>query len=218
MRSLTVILVVSLMSFIIGCSKTENVPLTKPQIKELLFNVQQMPLEPVEKNELAVLETNYGKMVLSFFPDIAPEHCKAFKRLVKAGYYDGIKFHRIVKDFMIQGGDILSRDADPNNDGYGSPGYTLPAEFSDIPHDKGILSMARRGGDDNSAGSQFFICLSRKGCMALDGKYTVFGKVVDGIDVLEKIGDLETTKRPNSTEKSMPVEPVVIKKAYMKIQ
>ena len=108
----------------------------------------------------------------------------------------------------------MSRDSDPENDGQGGPGYTLPAEFSDIPHDKGIVSMARVGGDNNSAGSQFFICLSRDGTRPLDRQYTVFGKVVKGIDVVEKIED-EPVVASSSGEMSKPSEPVFVKRAYM---
>ncbi|MBN2355672.1 peptidylprolyl isomerase [candidate division KSB1 bacterium] len=171
-------------------------------------------MEPVKENEVAVLETNYGKMVVGFFPEVAPMTCTSFKRLVKAGYYDCTKFHRIIKDFMIQGGDVNSKDTIEGNEGQGGPGYSLPAEFNDTPHDKGILSMARRGDDINSAGSQFFICLSRERTQRLDGQYTVFGKLVEGIDVLEKIGNV-AVQQSAMGEMSSPVEPVFIRKAYM---
>ncbi|MBN2000758.1 peptidylprolyl isomerase [candidate division KSB1 bacterium] len=155
-----------------------------------------------------------GTMELVFFMDKAPEHSKAFKRLVNAGYYDCTKFHRIIPDFVIQGGDILTRDDIEENDGTGNPGYQLNQEFNDTPHDKGILSMARAQ-DVNSAGSQFFICLSRRGTAALDNNYTVFGKVVEGLDVLDKIAAVPI-KANRFGEKSVPTEPVYIKKAYMK--
>ena len=175
-----------------------------------------MPLEPVEQNEVAVLETNWGTMVLEFYPDKAPDHCSAFKRLVKAGYYDYTTFHRVVKDFMIQGGDIATRDSDPKNDGNGpNPGYTLNAEFNDIPHDKGVLSMAREK-NINSAGSQFFICLTRERTKHLDRRYTAFGKLIKGFDVLEKIGSTPVKMSPVFEDKVLPVEPIYIKKAYMK--
>jgi len=196
--------------------KAPCTPIAGAELLDIINTVKQMPLEPVAANEVAVLETNLGKMVVQFFPDKAPQHCSAFKRLVKAGYYTCTTFHRVIKGFMIQGGDLYTRDDDPNNDGNGpGPGYTLPAEFNDIPHDKGILSMARRGDDENSAGSQFFIVLSRESTAHLDGKYTVFGKVIEGIDVLEKIGSVQTTMSPVYQQPVMPVEPVVIQKAYI---
>ncbi len=204
----------------IGCSEkkatTECKTLTAAEIDAIKAKVAQMPLEPVEKNEVAVVETNMGTMVLSFFMDKAPEHSKAFKRLVKAGFYDCTQFHRILPNFVIQGGDILTRDADPQNDGTGNPGYQLDQEFNATPHDKGILSMARAQ-DVNSAGSQFFICLSRSGTASLDNKYTVFGKVVKGLDVLDKIAAVPT-KTNRFGEKSVPTQTVFIKKAYMKTQ
>ncbi|MBN1466731.1 peptidylprolyl isomerase [candidate division KSB1 bacterium] len=154
-----------------------------------------------------------GTIAIAFYSDRALEHCLGFKRLVKAGYYDGTRFHRIIDRFVIQGGDILTRDGDPDNDGTGGPGYTLPAEFNAIPHDLGILSMARTQ-DPNSAGSQFFICLSREGTRALDGQYTVFGKVIGGLDVVQAIGKVPT--RPNKYgENSVPVELVYIENGYM---
>jgi peptidyl-prolyl cis-trans isomerase B (cyclophilin B) len=187
--------------------------LTSAEIKALQQKVAGMPLVAVEPNEVAVLETNYGKLVLTFFMDKAPQHCKAFKRLVNAGFYDCTQFHRIIQNFVIQGGDILTRDNDPKNDGTGGPGYMLPAEFNKTPHDKGILSMARAQ-DPNSGGSQFFICLSRKGTAALDGQYTVFGKVIEGLDVVDKIAAVKTSVNQYG-EASVPVKPVFIQKAYM---
>jgi peptidyl-prolyl cis-trans isomerase B (cyclophilin B) len=199
--------------------KSTCIPITGTEILDIISKVKQMPLEPVLPNEVAVLETNLGKMVIKFFPGKAPQHCSAFKRLVKAGFYTCTPFHRVIKDFMIQGGDINTRDNDPNNDGSGpGPGYTLPAEFNDTPHDKGILSMARRGDDVNSAGSQFFIVLSKEHTAHLDGQYTVFGQVIEGIDVLEKIGSTPTMTSPVYGQPVMPIEPVVIEKAYMEMQ
>jgi cyclophilin family peptidyl-prolyl cis-trans isomerase len=194
--------------------KPECTALNDQQIQQLLEKVKQTPMDPVEASEVAVLETNYGKMVATFFTDKAPMTCTSFKRLVNAGYYDCTQFHRVIQNFMIQGGDINSKDAIIGNEGEGGPGYSLPAEFNDTPHDKGILSMARRGDDINSAGSQFFICLSREGTKGLDGQYTVFGKLIEGLDVLEKIGSAPVSMSAMG-ENSVPVEPIYIKKAYM---
>lgn len=187
--------------------------LTQAEINDILNRVAQTEGTAVSDKEVALLETSMGTLVISFYTDVAPEHCKSFKRLVKAGYFDGTRFHRIMDGFVIQGGDILTRDNNPDNDGTGGPGYTLPAEFSGIPHDFGIVSMARSQ-DPNSAGSQFFICLSREGTAALDGKYTVFAKVIGGLDVIEKIAKVPT-QPSRYGEKSVPVEPVFIKRAFM---
>ncbi|MBN1479040.1 peptidylprolyl isomerase [candidate division KSB1 bacterium] len=154
-----------------------------------------------------------GTIAIAFYSDIAPEHTRSFKRLVTSGFYNGTRFHRIIDTFMIQGGDILTRDDNPDNDGSGGPGYNVPAEFNNIPHDLGILSMARSQ-DPNSAGSQFFICLSRERTSALDGQYTAFGKVIGGLDVVQAIGKVEV-RASRYGEFSVPVEPVVIKSAYM---
>lgn len=190
--------------------------LNKKRIDALLENVKNTPLEPVSKNEVAVLETNFGKMVIEFFPDKAPQHASAFKRLVNTGFYDCTTFHRVIDNFMVQGGDVATRYAGTAPPPPG-PGYTLNAEFNDIPHEKGILSMARSR-SPNSAGSQFFICLSRERTEHLDGKYTVFGKIVDGLDVLERIGTFEVKISPVYNAPVLPVHPVYIKKAYMQIR
>lgn len=187
--------------------------LTNDEINDILATVAATHVEQVADDEVAVLETSVGTLVIAFYTDVAPEHCKGFKRLVTSGFYNGTKFHRIIDGFVVQGGDILTRDDNPDNDGTGGPGYNLPAEFNGIPHDLGILSMARSQ-DPNSAGSQFFICLSRQGTAALDGKYTVFGKVIGGMDVVQKLGKTPTMKNKYG-ENSSPVEPVYIENAYM---
>ncbi len=182
------------------------------EIEAVLAKVKETPVEPVETREAAVLLTNYGPVVIAFYPEAAPNHCSNFKRLVKACYYDQTRFHRIIDGFVIQGGDILTRDDDPSNDGTGGPGYTVAAEFNGIPHDLGIVSMARAQ-DPNSAGSQFFICLSRERTRFLDGQYTVFGKVIGGLETVKRIGKVRTTANIFG-EPSSPVEPVFIRQAF----
>ena len=140
-------------------------------------------------NDTIIIETTKGMMKLQYFTDIAPEHCLNFKKLANSGFYDNTTFHRVIKDFMIQGGDILSRDSDRENDGTGSPGWKINVEFNPVKHDRGILSMAR-GPSPNSAGSQFFICL--KDAHWLDGNYTAFGKVIENIQVIDFIADTPT--------------------------
>ena len=147
--------------------------------------------------EQAVLQmSGGGEIRLRFFPDTAPGHVENFKKLARRGFYDGTTFHRVIPGFMIQGGDINSKDGDPVNDGLGDPGYSIPAEFNDVPHRRGILSMARAD-DPDSAGAQFFIMLadSPRWAELLDGKYTVFGEVVSGMDVVDRIAASPVDRR-----------------------
>ncbi len=132
----------------------------------------------------AIIETKFGNITLKFFPDVAPGHVQNFINLAKKGFYDGTTFHRVIPGFMIQGGDPNSKNPDKSTHGMGGPGYTIKAEFNNKPHKRGILSMARAANPD-SAGSQFFICV--KDSPFLDGQYTVFGEVVSGMDVVDKI-------------------------------
>ncbi len=155
-------------------------------------------------NEVAVIKTAYGDMVVEFWPDVAPKTVENFKKLAKSGFYDGTAFHRIVKGFMIQGGDPYTKD--PSKEalwGQGDPGYKIKAEFNDRSHQRGVLSMARSN-DPDSAGSQFFICLGD--ASFLNNKYTAFGKLIKGDDVLGKLGDVETTFGRGGGEKSKPVQ------------
>jgi peptidyl-prolyl cis-trans isomerase B (cyclophilin B) len=141
-------------------------------------------------DEVAVINTTEGTMVVAFWPDVAPNTVANFKKLARQGFYDGTCFHRIMKGFMVQGGDPLSKDpAQEANWGGGGPGYNIKAEFNSRPHETGVISMARSN-DPDSAGSQFFICdapADNPGMQYLDGKYTAFGKLIKGADVLEKI-------------------------------
>lgn len=134
--------------------------------------------------EQAVLETNLGKIVVSFFPDKAPKHVAAFKKLIQSGFYEGTKFHRVIPGFMIQGGDPNTKAGDRSRYGTGGPGYNLPAEFNDVKHKRGVLSAARSS-DPNSAGSQFFLMVAD--APHLDGQYSAFGQVVEGLDIADAI-------------------------------
>ena len=145
--------------------------------------------EPVSEDDIVILETNRGTMKLKLFPDVAPNHCKNFKKLANSGFYDKTAFHRIIPGFMIQGRDINSRDNDPKNDGHGGPGWTVDAEFNEISHKRGILSMARST-DPNSAGSQFFICVAD--APHLDGQYTIFGEVIEKVHIVDHIVNTPT--------------------------
>jgi peptidyl-prolyl cis-trans isomerase B (cyclophilin B) len=178
---------------LVSCSKAE--PTNAPAAK------------PAEAKEVAVIKTSEGTMVLEFYPDVAPKHVENFKTLAKKGFYDGTCFHRVIKGFMIQGGDPNTKnDSAKDTWGMGGPGYTINAEFNAKHHARGVLSMARTS-DPNSAGSQFFICHGDAGF--LDGQYTVFGNLIKGDDVLEKIATT-ATEPPDRPIKRVNVESIKI--------
>ena len=165
-----------------------------------------------KEEEVVVVSTRFGDMVLEFYPDVAPKHVESFKIHAQNGYFDGTTFHRVIPGFVIQGGDPNSRDDDKMNDGQGghsakyfghgdesvTASWTLPAEFNDRPHVTGALSMARAQ-EDNSAGSQFFICAAP--VHRLNNKYTVFGQVISGLEVIQNIVNLPRDSRDNPKEK-----------------
>ncbi len=168
---------------------------------------QQIDKQKVDTNEVAIIHTTKGDMVVEFWSDVAPNTVENFKKLARSGFYDGTAFHRIIKGFMIQGGDPLTKDKTKEDMyGTGGPGYQIKAEFNTRKHQKGVLSMARAANPD-SAGSQFFIC--HADTPFLDGKYTTFGKLIKGEDVLDKIAN--TPVAPSrSGENSKPSERVEI--------
>jgi len=147
--------------------------------------------------EIAVLQTNLGRIVLRFFTEKAPKHVENFKNLAREGFYDGTKFHRVIPGFMIQGGDPNSRSDNRAIHGTGGPAHRVPAEFNDTKHVRGILSAARSS-DPNSAGSQFFLMVATS--PHLDGQYTAYGEVVEGLDVIDKIVNLPRDRRDNPLE------------------
>ncbi len=155
--------------------------------------------------EVAVIKTVHGEMTAEFWPDVAPHTVANFKKLAKQGFYDGTCFHRVIEGFMIQGGDPKTKNPALQQEwGTGDPGYKIKAEFNNRKHVRGVLSMARSA-DPDSAGSQFFICHGV--ASSLDGKYTTFGKVIAGDDVLEKIATTPTSYPPHGGgEKSWPVD------------
>jgi peptidyl-prolyl cis-trans isomerase B (cyclophilin B) len=154
----------------------------------------------VDTKDVAVIKTSAGTMVIEFWPDVAPKTVENFKKLANQGFYDGTCFHRVIKDFMIQGGDPLTKDeANKARWGTGDPGYKVKAEFNEKSHTRGVISMARSQ-DPDSAGSQFFICHGNP--TFLDRQYTAFGKLIQGDDVLEKIATTTTGTRdvPNARQ------------------
>ena len=150
----------------------------------------------------AVISTNHGDMTVELWNDVAPKHVENFLKLGRDGFYDNLTFHRVIAGFVAQGGC-------PNGTGTGGPGWNVKAEFNDRKHDRGVLSMARSA-DPDSAGSQFFVCLTREKCQHLDGEYTGFGRVIEGLDVVDKLGAVETNAgdTPRETVELKGVRPL----------
>jgi cyclophilin family peptidyl-prolyl cis-trans isomerase len=180
-----------------GCTQTAQV--TAP-IAEKLEDKSLSSEEIIMANPIVVFETNQGTFKAELFKDKAPLTAQNFLDLTNKGFYNGLKFHRVIADFMLQGGD-------PNGNGTGGPGYKIRDEFGvGLKHSTpGILSMANAG--PNTGGSQFFVTLVPTPW--LDGKHAIFGKVVSGMDVVEKIGALPT----NSND--APLSPVIMTKVYV---
>lgn len=154
------------------------------------------------------IETQVGDMVVEFFLDKAPQHVENFVKLAREGFYDGTCFHRVIAGFMVQGGDPNTKGGDKGTWGTGGPGFTIDAEFNDVHHTRGVLSMARSQ-DPDSAGSQFFICHGEADF--LDGQYTAFGRLADGLDTLDAIANAACETGPGG-ERSRPVKPVKVSK------
>jgi len=181
--SLAVMIIVG--AAVVGYSEVKEKKFTPEEIKKMA-------------ETRAVIETKFGNIELKFFPEVAPNHVNNFIELAKKGFYDGTTFHRVIPGFMIQGGDPNSKDPDKSKHGMGGPGYTVKAEFNDKPHKRGTLSMARSANPD-SAGSQFFICVAD--APFLNKQYTVFGEVVSGMDVADKIVSQPRDPRDNPNER-----------------
>ncbi len=165
----------------------------------------------IMETKTAVIHTKFGNITLKFFPEVAPNHVNSFINLANDGFFDGTTFHRVVPGFVIQGGDPNTKSDDRSKHGLGGPGYTLKEEFSNLPHKRGTLSMARAA-DPDSAGSQFFICVAKTSF--LDGQYTVFGEVVDGMGVVDQIVSQQRDQKDNPVERiEMRVEIVTPEKS-----
>jgi peptidyl-prolyl cis-trans isomerase B (cyclophilin B) len=190
---------------ILGCEeneKTEKVEIT-PIIEDTTKTETSEPQE-ITGDELAIIRMKDGdEIVISFYYEDAPKTVENFIKLARKGFYDGLTFHRIVPNFVIQGGD-------PLGDGTGNAGYTIDAEFNNKPFNRGTLGMAR-GPDPNSASCQFFICLSREKCIHLDNEYTAFGEVIRGSKVVDKIAKVK------KDADGMPDEPIVIQSISIEI-
>ena len=152
-----------------------------------------------DKGPKAIIKTKLGEIEIKLFPDKAPKHVENFIKLAKSGFYNGTIFHRVIPGFMIQGGDPNTKDLNKKElYGMGGPGHSVKAEFNDLPHKRGIVSMARSN-DPDSAGSQFFIVVEDS--PFLDGKYTAFGQVVKGLGVADKIVNQPRDARDNPAER-----------------
>jgi peptidyl-prolyl cis-trans isomerase B (cyclophilin B) len=205
----------SLLSFLfVQCNSSEEVELLKrsnaalkAQQDSLLKQVDVLQKDRIKLNFLskqlegvtAEIVTSLGRIKLAFYPDKAPIHVFSFISRAESGYYDGSSFHRVIEGFMIQGGDPNSKDDNPNNDGMGGPIVNIPHEFNDTPHERGVLSMARISNVGAGAGSQFFIMHAKNS--SLDEQYTVFGRVTEGMDVVDKIATVEKNERNRPLQK-----------------
>ncbi len=202
------ILSVLALFFLFSCGKKEEVKTPKAEEQPAQVTETKAPetkpisQEPIvrDKDPIVVIETNYGPIELELFWKETPKTAENFLRLTNSGFYDGLTFHRIVPNFVVQGGD-------PAGDGTGGPGYSIPFEKANTKHLRGSLGMARSQ-DPNSAGSQFYICL--KDLPNLDNNYVVFGKVIKGMDTVDKIAAVKTGPG------DFPVDKVIMTKVYEK--
>lgn len=188
-------------------AKTETTTPARPAAPALAT-----PNPAITDPEVAVIETDYGKIKIKFFPDVAPQHVENFKKLAREQFYNGLAFHRVIPDNIIQGGDPNTRSGDPSEWGMGQPGQpNVNAEFNTRPFVKGTVGMARRGGDVNSATSQFFICLTEH--PEWNGKYTVFGEVVQGIETVKLISNAPSDPTSQKVKDKVVMKKVFIEKA-----
>jgi peptidyl-prolyl cis-trans isomerase B (cyclophilin B) len=170
----------------------------------------EWPAAPDGKRTVAVLHVkDRGDIRIALYPELAPASVQAFQSLAQEGFYDGTTFHRIIPDFMIQGGDPNTRDDDPRNDGLGGPDFKVPDEHSDAHHTRGTVSLANTG-QPNSSRSQFFIV--QRDQPHLDGKYNVFGRVVDGMDVVDRVSAVEVDQLGRWGPPNRPIQDVVVER------
>ncbi len=174
---------------------------------KVLADVSQISIDDMDLAETQVMiVTNYGEILVGFYPDKAPNHVRNFIELSKSGFYDGTKFHRVIKGFMLQGGDPNTKEGATGQPGLGNSGKNLDAEFNDTRHTRGILSMARSPSGPNTASSQFFVM--HGDAPHLDGQYSAFGHTIQGIDVVDIIANVPANA-------SKPVAPVILQRAIV---
>ncbi len=169
---------------------------------------------PADTGTSAILHIqNLGQVEIALYPSIAPKTVENFVKLAREGFYDGTTFHRVMPNFMVQGGDPNTRDEYPDNDGMGGPGYNIDDEFNDSPHARGTVSMANYN-RRNTGGSQFFILLGDS--PHLTGKHTAFGQVLSGMDVVDAITRVERDDYGRWGPKYRPIENVVLEKVEIR--
>ncbi|MGE0103599.1 MAG: peptidylprolyl isomerase [Blastocatellales bacterium] len=206
LKKLTIVLLLGLLAA--SCSDSSK-PAPATTTGETGPSKLATPNPAVVDNEVAVIETDYGKIKIRFYPDVAPRHVENFKKLVREKFYDGVAFHRVLPENIIQGGDPSTKSGDRSQWGMGLPGQpTLEAEFNTRPFTRGTVGMARRGGDVNSATSQFFICLTDH--PEWNGAYTVFGAVQQGLETVRMISNVESDPMTQMVNKK-----VVMKRVYL---
>lgn len=207
MRNLTTIMMgLGLTAFlaVTGCAReSTDTSATQPETKPKPETAETMSTTtPGANDEVAVIETKFGRIVIEFFEKDAPKTTANFKKLAKEGFYDGTTFHRVIPNFMIQGGDPTSKTDDRSKHGTGGPGYTIEAEIK-RDHARGTVATARTGDNVNperrSSGSQFFINVRNNA--GLNNQYTVFGNVIEGMDVADKIVNVPRDSRDNPNER-----------------
>ncbi|HPD64890.1 MAG TPA: peptidylprolyl isomerase [Bacteroidia bacterium] len=186
----------------------------------LLFGFSCVAQQPSKKHEIAEISTKFGKILIWLYQE-TPQHKENFIKLAREGYFDSTTFHRVIKNFVIQGGDPNSKDNDPLNDGQGGPDYTIPAEIRpQLKHEYGAVGAAREGDNINperrSSGSQFYIVINKNGTPHLNGGYTVFGKVISGMEVAEKIADQPKGQNDRPVENiRMSVKILTVSEKYL---
>ena len=194
------IIIIVIITLLIGVASSSEKGATKNSaVKIIKINNQN--------KQMITLETSLGNIDLELYPDAAPKTVENFIKLAKAGFYDNTKFHRVIKGFMIQGGDPYTKGDDTSVYGTGGPGYKFADEPNDLPMVSGMIAMANSG--PNTNGSQFFIITAAE-TPWLTGKHTVFGKVIAGMDVVSKIENFKTNQN------DLPITPVVVNKVIVK--
>jgi len=187
-----------------GCGGGDGAP-AAPAAQTVAFGAQA-PL-PGPREEAVLVIRDLGEIRVELLADKAPKTVEHFKQLAASGFFDGTTFHRVIPDFMIQGGDPNTRDRDPRNDGKGGPGHTIADEPSDVSHARGVVSIANRGRPD-TGGSQFFIVVSNS--PHLDGKYSAFGRVSAGMEIADKIASSPRDEYGRYGPPDRPLENVVV--------
>jgi peptidyl-prolyl cis-trans isomerase B (cyclophilin B) len=207
-------LVLALAAAAFGCrDERQKAPATPAAPPAAATAAKAAAPAPEAPHPVVALEVEgFGRIRFELLPEKAPKTVANFTTLAAQGFFDGTTFHRVIADFMIQGGDPNTRDRDPRDDGQGGPGYTVPDEPNDLKHVRGMVSMANRGAP-NTGGSQFFIVVADQ--PDLDGNYTAFGRVIEGMDVVDRIAAVETDKYGRYGPLDRPRSNVVVTRARL---